>query len=249
MIDLHSHILPGIDDGATDVAEAIAMARLAVEDGVEVMACTPHFLPGVYDPDPADVLARVAALNGLLLAEGIDLALVAGAEAHIRPGMADLLDRRRILTLNGGRHVLIELPPDMLPPHMDRFFLDLVNAGYKPVLAHVERYAWAERALPFLQTMSVAGVLMQVTAGSLFGDYGRGARQLAMRLLEADLVHLVCSDAHDTRRRPPGLARARDFIAAERGRAEADVIFRHRPEGILLGHLERKAACQTAGVS
>lgn len=235
MIDLHSHILHGIDDGATSIEMALDMARFAAEDGVEVMACTPHFLPGVYDPDPADVVRRVAELNDRLMEEEIDLAVVTGCEAHVRPDMLKRLKSGQILTFHFGRHVLVEMPPTTLPPHMDRLFHDLIGSGYSPIMAHVERYRWTERSLPFIQNLAIAGVHMQVTAGSFFGDYGRSTMELSMRLLDMGLVHLVASDAHDLTRRPPGLSRAWRLIKTERGLDEARMIFKERPEVILLG--------------
>ncbi|MEI8178553.1 CpsB/CapC family capsule biosynthesis tyrosine phosphatase [Aestuariivirga sp.] len=245
MIDLHSHVLHEIDDGATSIEVALDMARWAAEDGVEVMACTPHFLPGVYEPDPALVVRRVAELNDRLMDEGIELALVTGCEAHVRPDMVRRLAAGQILTINFGRHVLIEMPPATLPPHMDRFFFDLMNAGYKPIMAHVERYRWAERAMPFLENLVHAGVLMQVTAGSFFGDYGRSAQDLASRLLDMGHVHLVASDAHDVTKRPPGLSKAWAYVQSTLGVKEARMIFRQRPEVILLG--DEAAAPKTVG--
>jgi len=235
MIDLHSHILHEIDDGATSIEVALDMARQAAEDGVEVMACTPHFLPGVYDPDPAIVVRRVAELNERLIDEGIGIALVTGCEAHIRPDMVRRLKAGQILTLHAGRHVLVEMPPTTLPPHMDRFFLDMITAGYKPIMAHVERYRWTERSMPLIQNLALAGVLMQVTAGSFFGDYGRSAANFSTRLLDLGLVHLVASDAHDVTRRPPGLSKAWNLVQGARGLEEAQTIFKRRPEMILLG--------------
>lgn len=249
MIDLHSHILPEIDDGATSMDVALDMARWAVEDGVEVMACTPHFLPGVYDPDAAHVLTRVDELNDRLIEAGIDLAVVAGCEAHVRPDMLRRLKAGQILTLHGGKYVLVEMPPTTLPPHMDRFFLDLIAAGYKPIMAHVERYRWTERSMPFIQNLVLAGVLMQVTAGSFFGDYGRSASDLSARLLDMGLVHLVASDAHDLTRRPTGLSKAWNFVKGARGIEEAQMIFRRRPEVILLGEQEAAPARRHAEVS
>lgn len=249
MIDLHSHILHEIDDGATSLEVALEMARLAAGDGVEVMACTPHFLPGVYDPDPAHILRQVDELNDRLIQAGIDLAVVSGCEAHVRPDMVRRLKAGQILTLHGGRHVLVEMPPTTLPPHMDRFFLDLIAAGYKPIMAHVERYRWAERSMPLIQNLALAGVLMQVTAGSFFGDYGRSAAELSARLLDMGLVHLVASDAHDPTRRPPGLSKAWSFVKGARGLEEAEMIFRRRPEVILLGEPEAAPARRRAEVS
>ena len=235
MIDLHSHILHGIDDGAADMQMALDMARFAADDGVEVMACTPHFLPGVYDPDVVDVVGRVNELNDRLMDEGVDLVVVSGCEAHVRPDMVTRLKSGEILTIHSTRHVLIEAPPTVLPPHLDQLFMSIIASGFKPILAHVERYKWAERALPWVQRMSSSGVLMQVTAGSFFGDYGRSARDLSLRFLAAGLVDIVASDAHNLTRRPPGLSKAWSLVRSERGEAEARLIFKERPEFILLG--------------
>jgi protein-tyrosine phosphatase len=235
VIDLHSHILHGIDDGASDIEMALDMARRAVDDGVEVMACTPHFLPGIYDPSVEVVKARVVELNDRLMEEGIDLAVVSGCEAHVRPDMVERLKNAEILGIHSGRHVLCEAPPTVLPPHMDRLFMNMMAAGYTPILAHVERYRWMDRALPWVERMAQSGVLMQVTAGSFFGDYGRMAQDWSMRLLLDGLVSIVASDAHDLDVRPPGLSKARKLVASELGADEARRMFRDRPEAILLG--------------
>lgn len=235
MIDLHSHILYGIDDGAPDISVALEMARLAVDDGVEVMACTPHFLPGVYEPPVRDVISRVAELNDRLISEGIDLVVVAGCEAHVRSDMVERLQNADILTIHSGKYVLCEAPPAVLPPHLDRLFMNMIAAGYTPILAHAERYLWIDRALEWVERMSRSGVLMQVTAGSFFGGYGRKAQDWSMRLLIGGLVDLVASDAHDTVRRPPGLNKALKLVRSEKGEREAQRIFRETPERILLG--------------
>ena len=235
MIDLHSHILFGIDDGAEDLQMSLDMARRAVEDGVEVMACTPHFLPGIYDPNPADVRHRVDILNQKLIEEDIDLVVVTGCEAHVRPDMVKRLKAGDLLTIHTGRHVLCEAPPSILPPHMDRLFMNLISEGYRPILAHVERYRWAHRDPAWVDRVASSGVLMQVTGGSFLGDYGHDAQEFAVKLLERDLVHIVASDAHDVLRRPPGLAKAWDFVVTRRGEDVARRIFRDNPEAILLG--------------
>lgn len=235
MIDLHSHILHGIDDGAIDIETALDMARWAAEDGVEVMACTPHFLPGVYEPEPAEVIERVAELNGRLMEDGIDLVVVTGCEAHVRPDLVAQLDSRQILPIHTGRYVLCEAPPAVLPPYMEQLFAGMLAAGYKPILAHVERYRWFELGMPWIRRASGSGVLMQVTAGSFFGDYGRLAQDWSMRFLAEGLVNLVASDAHDLTRRPPGLSKAWNLVRSERGEEEARLIFKDLPEKILRG--------------
>jgi protein-tyrosine phosphatase len=245
VIDLHSHILHGIDDGASDIEVALEMARRAVDDGVEVMACTPHFLPGIYDPSVREVTARVAELNDRLMDEGIDLVVVSGCEAHVRPDMVERLKSAEILGIHSGPHVLCEAPPAVLPTHMDRLFMNMMAAGYTPILAHVERYRWIDRALPWVERMAQSGVLMQVTAGSFFGDYGRIAQDWSMRLLLDGLVSIVASDTHDPEVRPPGLSKARKLVASELGEDEARRMFNARPESILLG--ESAAMAQVGG--
>ncbi len=115
MIDLHSHILPGVDDGATDLDVSLDMARMAVDDGISVMACTPHFLPGLYDNHSSDIRERVAALQANLDDHGIDLTLVTGSDAHVRPDFLACARNGEILTLNDSRYVLFEPPHNFLP--------------------------------------------------------------------------------------------------------------------------------------
>jgi protein-tyrosine phosphatase len=246
MIDLHSHILHGIDDGASDLKVALEMARIAADDGVEVMACTPHFLPGVYEPAVHVVMSRVAELNDRLMDEGIGLVVVSGCEAHVRADMVERLQSAQILTIHSGRYVLCEAPPDVLPPHMDRLFMNIMAAGYIPILAHAERYSWIDRALPWIERMSHSGVLMQVTAGSFLGDFGRRAQDWSMRLLLAGLVSIVASDAHDTARRPPGLSKARRLVKAEVGEQEARRIFDETPELIVLDEITGASGLRTS---
>ena len=153
----------------------------------------------------------------------------------MRPDMVTRLKSGEILTIHASRHVLVEAPPSVLPPHLDQLFMNIIAAGFTPILAHVERYRWTERAMPWVRRMSSSGVLMQVTAGSFFGDYGRSARDLSLRFLAAGLVDIVASDAHNLTRRPPGLSKAWSLVRSERGEAEARLIFKERPEFILLG--------------
>src|SRR5688572_21738169 len=142
MIDLHSHILPAVYDGAPDLAMAIDMACRAVEDGIAIMACTPHMLPGVFDNDAADIRRRIATLNQLLVERHIGLSLVAGSDAHIRPDFISCLKAGRILTLHDSRYVLVEPPHNVMPRSLDNFLFNILMSGYVPILTHPERLAW-----------------------------------------------------------------------------------------------------------
>ncbi|MFO0991291.1 MAG: CpsB/CapC family capsule biosynthesis tyrosine phosphatase [Hyphomicrobiales bacterium] len=233
MIDLHSHILPGVDDGAPDIETALDMARAAVDDGVVVMACTPHFMPGLYDNEAGDITRRVADLNDRLQAEGIDLALVTGSDAHIRPDFLSCLRDGRILTLHGSRYVLFEPPHTLLPQRLDDLLFNIIAAGYVPILTHPERLEWLEPNYGMIQRYVKMGVWMQVTAGSLTGDFGRRAQYWGQKLLADGLVHILASDAHNTTRRPPGLSKVFKLACEEVGLDEATELVVSRPEKIL----------------
>ncbi len=233
MIDLHCHILPGIDDGASDCADSLEMARTFVADGVSVVACTPHILPGLYHNTPAGIRAAVAELQGLLDYEGIPLTLVPGADNHIAPDCVTQLRSDRMLTLAGSRYVLIEPPHHVAPQRMESTFFDLVNAGFVPILTHPERLRWIDSQYAAIQRLVHAGVWMQITAGSLAGSFGSRAKYWAERMLDEKCAHILATDAHDMRHRRPDLGRGRDLAARRLGEDEATHLVVTRPRAVL----------------
>lgn len=233
MIDLHSHLLPGVDDGARDDAQALAMARMAVADGIGIQACTPHMFPGVYDNRGPDVRARIERLQALLDEEGVPLSLVIGADLHIAPDLVARLSSGDALSLHDTRYVLIEPPHHVLPPRVENVFFDLQTAGYVPILTHPERMSWIEQRYELIEALAQAGVWMQLTAGALTGDFGSRAKYWAERMLDEGLAHIVATDAHDTRRRPPSLRHAFDALCARVGQDGATALVMTIPYGVL----------------
>lgn len=233
MIDLHCHILPGIDDGAADIAVSREMARAFVEDGVTHVVCTPHILPGLYLNRGPQIRDAVQALQGDLEREGIPLALAAGADAHVVPDFVDGLKSGELLTLAGSRYVLVEPPHHVAPVRLEDFFFGLLVAGFVPILTHPERLAWVEQLYPAVQRLVHAGVWMQITAGSLTGAFGRNARYWSERLLDEGCVHVLATDAHDVSRRPPILGDGREAAAKRVGSVEAEHLVLTRPGGVL----------------
>lgn len=233
MIDLHCHILPGIDDGAPDMDTALAMARLTVENGVKVLACTPHILPGVWNNTGQEIRVAVARLQTALDEAGIPLRLVTGADVHIAPDLVAGLKSGRVLSLHDTRYLLIETPHHVAPPNLDALCFDLLSAGYVPVLTHPERLTWIDRHYDLFVQLVHAGVLMQITAGSIIGAFGKSPQYWGERMLEDGLVHILASDAHNTRRRGPVLAQGRDAAAAIVGDEEAHNLVVARPYGML----------------
>jgi protein-tyrosine phosphatase len=233
MIDLHCHLLYGIDDGAADATVSLEMARASVADGVTVVACTPHILPGLYANSGPEIRVATKRLQQLLNQEEIPLRLVAGADNHITPTFLAELQAGHLLSLGNTRYVLVEPPHHVAPPRMEDLFFDLLVAGYVPILTHPERLSWIESHYSCIKRLVHAGVWMQLTAGSLTGAFGRRARYWGERMLDEGCVHVLATDAHDTNRRPPNLSQGRELAAKRLGQVEAEHLVKTRPQGVL----------------
>jgi len=221
--DLHTHILPAVDDGAADLAEAAAMARAALDDGIVRLAATPHNLRWPPGTDRAALEARVGELERYLAAQGLPLAVAAGAEMALIPALPQQIDAGEFVTLNRSRYLLLELPYVGLPPRWEEIIFAVQVRGYVPILAHPERNADLGRHPDRLPGLVEQGLLLQITAGSLEGRFGGPAQRMMRHLLEADLVHAIASDAHGAQDRAPRLSQAQALAArivgAERARA------------------------------
>lgn len=233
MIDLHCHLLPGIDDGATDLEVSLAMARMAVADGIETTACTPHIMPGVYDNAGPQILDAIARLQGHLNEAGIALRLVSGADVHIAPDLVAGLKSGRVLPLAGSRYFLFEPPHHIAPPRLDQLAFDVLAAGYVPIITHPERLSWIETHYETFGKMVHAGAWVQITAGAVTGRFGRRPRYWSEKLLEDGLVHILATDAHNLRNRSPILSEARQAVAERLGEAAARDMVLTRPQGVL----------------
>lgn len=242
MIDLHCHLLPGIDDGAPDEATSLEMARIAVADGIRTAACTPHIYPGLYENDAAGIKARVGSLQRRLLEEGIKLNLTIGADAHLTPELLGRLKARTAPTLAGGRYFLLEPPHTVAPPRFAEAVFDFIAAGFVPVVTHPERLTWIKQHYTVFAALVRSGAWMQVTAGSLNGRFGDGAQYFAQRMLDDGLVHILATDAHSTHSRAPLLAEG--CSAAEKwvGAEEAQRLVHERPQAILDNRPPREVA-------
>lgn len=207
MIDLHSHILPGLDDGAPDYATAEALARAAADDGVRVIAATPHIREDYRFP-PGDVARRSADLNRELAAAGVPVEVTPAGELALT--MAPQLDDATLdgLCLGDGRWLLVESPYGHATDMIDAMVFDIQRRGYDVLLAHPERSPTFIKDQGRLAILVERGVACSVTAASVTGGFGRTIQRVALGMIEAGLVHDVASDAHDASRRPPGLSEA-----------------------------------------
>ena len=233
MIDIHCHLLPGIDDGAADIEMSLRMARALLEDGVEAVVCTPHILPGLYHNTGPQIRSAVAALRTCLTRNGLRLDVYSGADAHIAVDFAAKLKSREIPTLADSRYVLIELPQHVGPVLLKQFFFQLLVARYVPVLSHPERLPWIEEQYGVIESLAKSGVWLQVTAGSLLGDFGRTPKYWSERMLDDGIVHLLATDAHDMESRAPKLGKGRDAAAKRIGDRAAENLVSDRPRAVL----------------
>lgn len=233
MIDLHCHILPGIDDGAPDLETALQMARIAVADGITVTACTPHMMPGCYDNTSEGVRADVVALQGELDAAGIPLRLVTGADVHLVPGLAAGLRDGSKLTLADTRYFLFEPPHNTAPPRMADAVFDCMAAGFHPLITHPERLRWIEEHYDLMVQLAQAGAWMQLTAGSVTGRFGKRTQYWAERMLDDGIVHILATDAHNLRNRVPVLSEAVQAVSQRLGAQAAQDMVLTRPLAVL----------------
>ncbi|HXU46745.1 MAG TPA: CpsB/CapC family capsule biosynthesis tyrosine phosphatase [Thermoanaerobaculia bacterium] len=236
MIDLHTHVLPGIDDGAEHFAEAVEMCRRAIRDGCTALVATPHQRRGSWWNDDLELLEALRARIEREVAD--ELRLYPGGEIHVDGRfLDDFLDAPGsacgVLPLAGSRYLLLELDVDGAPIEAFDLIHELVVTGWRPILAHPELIPWLAGEPDLIARLVGLGAATQVTAMSLTGEFGRRPQADVHRLLEAGLVHFVASDCHGIAKRPPGLARARRLVAARFGEEIADRLFVENPRAVI----------------
>jgi len=247
LVDLHSHILPGFDDGAADLEASVDMARAAARGGTRTIVATPHVSLS-YDATPSAIAAGVAVVKGALAERDIDLEVASGAEVAV-PRLSNL-DEHTLhdLCLGQGMYLLVESPYSA-SPFLEKLLFDLQTRGFRPVLAHPERCPSFHRDRALLERLVAQGALCSVTAGSLTGRFGRTVRRFTQDLFRAGLVHDIASDAHDTVRRPPALTAGVDALRSDLpGLAcQADWYSRDVPGAIMRGEpVPRRPAAEAS---
>lgn len=202
MIDLHSHVLPGLDDGAADLAESVALGRFLAASGVRVLAATPHVRDD-FPTRPEQMRAELARVQAAFAAEGIDVAVVAGGEIALEQlALLDTDTLRAFAIGEGSRFLLVEFPHDDFPVSLAESIQALHDRGFIAILAHPERNSIVQSAPQRLVGFLEAGALIQVTAGSLTGAFGQSSAVAGRSLVETGLVQIVASDSHHPGGRP-----------------------------------------------
>ena len=232
MIDIHSHILPGLDDGSPSQEQSVKMLTIAAEAGTTDIVGSPHS-NGEYPFRPDLIQEKIAELR---LAMGERIRIHNGCDFHLSyDNIQDALSHPGKYTINNKCYLLVEFSDASILQKTAEIFGKLLNAGMVPIITHPERNGLLQRRLDDMQTWVQEGCLIQVTAQSFLGTFGRTAKQCADTLLEKNLVHFVASDAHDCEHRPPRLDESYQYVARKQGRERADRIFNEYPKRVIDG--------------
>jgi protein-tyrosine phosphatase len=205
--------MPEIDDGARSMEEAVEMAKIAAEDGIEFMVSTPHMFNGLSNnPEPNEILERVAALNEAI-GTTASIKILPGNEVHVSHEIAEQAKNNRVTKINQRNYMLVEFPQLMVPVGADDLFYKLLLQGVRPILVHPERNGQIQSHPSLVEKFVERGVYIQVTAMSMTGEFGPQAKATADALLRHNCVHFLATDTHRPNKRPPILSKGRDAAA------------------------------------
>lgn len=238
MIDLHAHILPGVDDGPATWDDSLEILRLAAKDGIRHIVGTSHMLPdGPYANERAKLLALITELQERSKAEGLPISVHAGGEVYLTPDTVQRLQAGRALTYcDAGKYMLVELPSSEIPSYAEQALFDLQLQGITPIIAHAERNLGVIRSPQRLFDFVRRGVLVQVTASSL---RAKPFAETAELLIRHRAAHFVATDTHGVNRRPPTLSKYRQHLANLVGHDGARRLLQDNAQCVIQGdHLE-----------
>jgi protein-tyrosine phosphatase len=229
-IDIHCHILPGLDDGPEGLQESLAMVRMAADDGISHIFCTPHVHPGVYETN-ADSIKRARDELRVTVSNGIKLFF--GGDVRITPDLPERLANREVPTLGGSPYLLIEFPPQIMPHYISGLIFNLTQKGLIPIVTHPERCIYLAKDFTALKVLRAQGCMVQLTAMSLTKDVSEQIRKITFAMIAKGLVDFIASDAHGTGHRSPILSKAYNEVLRRFGKDVTETIFFKNPLKIL----------------
>ena len=196
MIDIHSHILPNMDDGASSWEVSLKMCEQAHQNGIKTIIATPHTLNGIYKNNPKDIEEKVKILNQKIKENNLPLQVLPGSEVHLSADIIEAIKKKEILTLNKSNYILLEFPHTQIPLHIEEILFQIQIMGITPILSHVERNLKFQQKPALLSQLIQNGALAQITAASLCGFFGPILKKISQKFLSEELVYSIASDAH-----------------------------------------------------
>ncbi|HLS61658.1 MAG TPA: CpsB/CapC family capsule biosynthesis tyrosine phosphatase [Virgibacillus sp.] len=235
MIDLHCHIIPGVDDGAQTEADSLAMARAAIANGIHTVIATPHHKNGAFENNREKIVASTTYLKSILEAEDIPLQLLAGQETRIHMNMIEDIKNGELLPLNNSRYLFVELPFSTIPLYTEQLLFDIQLEGLIPIIVHPERNELLMKNPARLYDFVQKGALTQITSGSLLGEFGKTIQTFTRQIIAANLTHFIAGDAHNTTTRKFTLREAYEETRQIYGQ-EIVFLFRENCQLLIDGH-------------
>lgn len=234
MIDIHAHILPGIDDGAEDLYDTLEMAQMAVDSGVDKIIATPHCnIPGMYgNYFGKEYIDKYESVVRAIREENIPIEILPGMEVFSTEDLPDLIVDHKIMPLNQSRYILMEFSFDEDPEFADLILKRVAAVGAKPVIAHAERYEFIQDYPQIAYRWYKRGYVIQANKGSFLGRFGSMAKRTADSLLRHNLIMAIASDAHSPLQRTPYMLDAYDELSREYSEKHLDVLFQYNPARI-----------------
>ncbi len=232
MIDIHTHILPNLDDGPINLAESVNLVREAVAEGVSAMLATPHAFNGVFHATPNEIIKKCSLLSQELRKNNIEMSIRPGSEVHLTNDTISNYDKGRVMTLNNlHSHILLELPSMFIIDGVIHIIRQFRERGITTIIAHPERNKTIRKNLHILPGMIGEGALMQITAASLMGGFGRRTMKICEKMVGDNLVSFIGSDIHPYRKFM--MRKALGKVLQSAGRKSAEMIFQVNPEEIM----------------
>lgn len=232
-IDIHSHILPQIDDGAENFDMSMKMLQTANADGIKTIIATPHYKPGRHNASPEKIYFLIEKLCQEAKKAEIEVKLYPGNEFYYHDGIFQELDEERVCAMAGSSYVLIEFGPMERFEYIRNGLYEALTHGWRPILAHAERYSAILGKSENVEELIRLGSCIQINAGSILGKTGMGVRQFTKKLLKEHLVHFVATDAHDAKKRKPVLSDCGKYVSRKYGEIYAQRLFHDNPMHVI----------------
>lgn len=232
LYDIHCHILPKIDDGSSSIAETVKLLKLEYADGVRIIIVTPHYRVGMFEPSMDEIHKQYARVKEIAAMVGDGMQIFLGCEFHANADMVATLRQGKRPTMAGSRYVLTEFSEKHDYAFIRGKCYELLSNGYKPVVAHAERYPAIRKDIGHLEDLAETGTYIQMNAGSILGEDGFLVKQFCKKAIKGNLIHFVGSDAHNLTDRRPLLGRCADYLEGLMGEAYTRHILIENPKMI-----------------